>query len=164
MGSKPKATDNAQQYLNQKIEPAWQTNQRYDNAFKTIEKQYQNMQSYSNTVIPEQYNYFGNVKQVRDTMNINDIKGTNVGSKNYTTMKSQRRMINPLEPQYNYPGSKEIQEQLDLYNRLQLNTMAHNQSTLEVGDFNSRNHFDQTNHDRAASYDRGSRRVNFGAS
>jgi hypothetical protein len=44
-----------------------------------------------------------------------DINNKNTDSRRYTSMHvANRQMTNPLDPQYNYPGFKQMQEQLEM--------------------------------------------------
>lgn len=69
-------------------------------------------------VAPEKYDYYGNPIPTKDLMKVHDIQGTHSGSLHKTTFKTNARSVNPLEPNYNYPGGKELQAQIDLYNTM----------------------------------------------
>ena len=46
-------------------------------------------------------------------MKTDDIIGAQSGTKVQTTKKNSARMVNPLDPQYNYPGTKDIERQYE---------------------------------------------------
>ena len=54
----------------------------------------------------------------RDYLKTDDINNKNTDSRRYTSMHlANRQMTNPLDPQYQYPGFKQMQEQLDQHQR-----------------------------------------------
>ena len=59
-------------------------------------------------IFPEQYDYYGNLRQIKDSTKNDDILGTHSGSLNNGTIKPTKaaRNHNPLEPNYDYPGAK----------------------------------------------------------
>lgn len=59
-------------------------------------------------VFPEQFDYYGRVKQDKNTTKNDDILGTHSGSLKVNTLKQANRNFNPLEPNYDYPGAKQI--------------------------------------------------------
>lgn len=61
------------------------------------------------TTIPEKYSYYANKLQAKDIMNINDIQGTKAGSLQKSSLRTSQRNVNPLEPNYKYPGTFDFQ-------------------------------------------------------
>lgn len=62
---------------------------------------------------PQKYDYYGNQLQNKDVLKVDDIKGAHSGTLHKSTLKQNSRVVNPLEPEYNYPGGKELQTQMD---------------------------------------------------
>ncbi|CDW91203.1 UNKNOWN [Stylonychia lemnae] len=131
--ARPKVTaQDVQEMLNNRIEPTWLTNQKYallrpepqktlDVSMSTLSPDTMSAKSLYKSkieVFPEKYDYYGQPLQGKDLMKTSDIQGTHAGSFLKTTKKDNQRNVNPLEPQYNYPGGRELQQQLEVFNKM----------------------------------------------
>lgn len=57
------------------------------------------------------FDHYGNIKQPKDIMRTNDILGTQPATfTNKVTMKTHRRQVNPLDPEYVLPGHQELED------------------------------------------------------